>query len=363
MPTADPNADQAARFVEDRIDDAEGILARYVYNRDAPDAATEITQLFTDLQAVTDEDWTVTIDTDIVIPSQPSFGDIPTTPTAPTITTSGLSFPSLDPLTDVTSTARYTALSTALRTLVGNLEQVLSDETRDELYDWQQRKLELDLADKIGLVENKWAARGYSMPPGMASGEVMRLMREYRQSIEDALDKISAAQMELALANKKDFLMVALQFEDLNLKTLQTVNQQRIDSYTAQLTGHLEEMESLIKQYSGQVSAYGALVDAKGKKVTAEADVFKAVVSAYVEEAKMRIDEARAQLEGKMGKWGFRQEAVKAAATIAAQIGASALNMISTSIGYRYSGTETLSYSRSDKTRDGQISYNYSGTI
>ena len=121
-----------------------------------------------------------------------------------------------------------------------------------------------------------------------------------------------------------------------------------VDSFRAQTDGAIAQTEQISKERSSLVEAHKVDGDVYASKVRAQADLYNALTEnqkAKLEKSRLELEKAvqevKALLDSTVSINALREKILDAISNIAAQVLASALNAVNTSIGHSTSATES----------------------
>jgi len=124
-------------------------------------------------------------------------------------------------------------------------------------------------------------------------------------------------------------------------------NKVTVDSFRAQMDGAIAQTDQIAKERSSLVEAHKADGDVYASKVRAQADWYNALTEnqkAKIEKSRLELEKAvqevKALLDSTISINALREKILDAISNIAAQVLASALNAVNTSIGHSTSASE-----------------------
>ncbi len=142
---------------------------------------------------------------------------------------------------------------------------------------------------------------------------------------------------------------VELEVQEVALNAGISKNQSEIERYKAELSAYAVELDAASKKVGAIVEAYKGEVAGYSAETNAEAARFDAVVAeigARIEEAKFNLQKAVAEVEstteGYMGIKKLQMDGINGVSGVSAQLAASAMNAVSASASYGYSGSESI---------------------
>jgi len=158
-----------------------------------------------------------------------------------------------------------------------------------------------DLADKHEEMyieaENRWAGRGFAMPPGALAGAILEIQKQVLRNEENLANDIIIKQEELAYEYGKFLVEAALQWE----KTLMD-NENYYKNRAFEAAKYV--VESALVVYQAKVEAYKAQLAA----YQVEAQVYEARIRAEIGKAELY----KAEIEGKKAEVGVKQALIEA---------------------------------------------------
>ena len=213
------------------------------------------------------------------------------------------------------------------------LKQLLSSKLADELVNggsgidpaWEAAflaRMRNNLAEKheemYAEVENRWAGRGFTMPPGALAGQILEIQKQVLRDEENLANDIIIKQEELAFEYGKFIVDVTIQYEKnlmdytndynnrafeaakFNVESALTVYQARVEAYKAQLTAYqvlAQVFESRIRAEVARAELYKAQIEG----VKANVDIKEALIEAYkaqIAGIATLVDLYRAEMQG-----------------------------------------------------------------
>lgn len=146
--------------------------------------------------------------------------------------------------------------------------------------------------------------------------------------------------------------------QELPLETYKSL----IEAFSSQVDGEAKRIGALSDVYRSDVQAFSAEVDGESSRVKSETDVYRAEVDRLIAEANVDIEAAKAEINAMISQVNVLVEAMRAGATVAAQLAASALSAVnlSGSIGEQVSHSNSsscqtsYSESKSEQTTESQ---------
>lgn len=201
---------------------------------------------------------------------------------------------------------------------------------------------ELENIRKYREVEQYYASRGFSIPPGALSGQLNELLVEFARNDSYLNNDIMVEQARLAQTNENVSLELATKYAlDRLLNNANIIiasNKNKVDNFLAQaemyktqITTELTRLEAVSKVYITQLEAYKteaqvAAIEIESKIKPLELAVKQAGIAADVE-----LKEAELNAENLQRIYGMQVEVVKAGAQVTAQLAASAMSSVNAS--------------------------------
>jgi hypothetical protein len=207
-----------------------------------------------------------------------------------------------------------------------------------------------------------FAMRGFPKPPGMLSTELQDAAQEAQNNSVTLSRDVMIKQAELEQSNRRFSLEQAWKVEE---GAIAYTNQQMQRALESAKT--LQQF--LIEIFQQEVTEYGVEGQVYDARVRSETGAFTAKTGVLVSEANLRVETARIQLQTWIQELNLQMEAVKAGATVSAQLAASALSSINLSGQLADHTQNSASYSASNGVNNDvrfnvstSADYNYSGT-
>jgi hypothetical protein len=228
---------------------------------------------------------------------------------------------------------------------------------------WQRAldRQELEVQKMYEEAESFFAARGFSMPPGMLAGRISEINIEVGRK-RDAIDMdIAIKQAELAQTNEHYILTevqkFALQETLQEIQMIAAVNDTRIRKYAAQVQAFGTVLNGIISAVDEGVKLLGAYIE-KYKStiqlVSVQIDALYKSATVTLEVAKLKLTQAmkmaELQVQEDVAVYNAKVECAKALASVSGQGMAAALTSIhaSASLGVSDNLGYSGSYSRGD---------------
>ncbi|HEY4804379.1 MAG TPA: hypothetical protein VIH96_17335 [Paraburkholderia sp.] len=299
------------------------------------------------------------ISTDFTIPNAPvaAYGDLPplapvalpsfTPPVLPLFDEPAPTFTGTppDPFLDWTEPVYTSALGTAV---IGVMQTMLAGGTGlapdVERAIWERARMR---EDQIGLkavreAADEFAARGFTLPPGMLQGAILAALDENNKKISSLSRDVAIKQAELEQGNRQFAVKSAIEYEGLMVNVFLAVTNRNfeiakfsveasIQVYNARIAGfnveqqiyaqRIERFKTMLQAALAQIEAYKATVDAQRlvsevnksviesyvAKVNAfnvQVEAYKALVQASVaraEQQKLKIELYKGEIDGYVG--------------------------------------------------------------
>lgn len=225
---------------------------------------------------------------------------------------------------------------------------------------------ELENIRKYREVEQYYASRGFSIPPGALSGQLNELLVEFARNDSYLNNDIMVEQARLAQSNENMALELATKYAlDRILNNANVViasNKNKVDNFLAQadmyktqITTELTRLEAVSKVYITQLEAYKteaqvAAIEIESKIKPLELAVKQASIAADVE-----LKEAELNAENLQRIYGMQVEVVKAGAQVTAQLAASAMSSVNASATLGSNSSDSSNTSSSSQTSTSTI--------
>lgn len=140
-----------------------------------------------------------------------------------------------------------------------------------------------------------------------------------------------------------------LEVQEITLDATVKKNASEIDRYKAELSSYAVELDAASKKVGAIVDAYRGEVDGYVAETGAESSRLQAVIAeigAKIEEAKFNLQKAVAEVEsatnGYVSIKKLQLDGINGVSGVSAQLAASAMNAVSASASYGYSGSESV---------------------
>jgi hypothetical protein len=169
-----------------------------------------------------------------------------------------------------------------------------------------------------------FAMRGFQKPPGALSLELQEAAQEAQNNDVSLNRDIIIKQAELEQSNRRFSLEQAWKVEEGSIAYMNNQMQRALDKAKIYQQFVNDIFHETVVEYGVEAQVYSA-------RVGAETSAFKAKTDMQVAEANIRVEAARVQLQTWIQEITVLVEAVKAGATVSAQLAASALSSISLS--------------------------------
>jgi len=155
-----------------------------------------------------------------------------------------------------------------------------------------------------------------------------------------------------AYTSQVDAKKVEVELQAITLDAAVKRNQGDIDRYKAELSAYAVELEATSKKVSAIVEAYKGEVAGYTAETNAESSRFGALtaeIGARIEEAKFNLQKALAEVssvtDGYISLKKLQLDGIQGVSDVSAQLAASAMNAVSASASFGYSGGESMSTS------------------
>jgi hypothetical protein len=230
----------------------------------------------------------------------------------------------------------------------------LDASVEQQIWDRLIARNELENVRQYTEVENYYAARGYTLPPGVLAGRLEEINIEIGRKNADINSGISIEQAKLAQTNFQ-FLVekgiaVILDMMKTSITSVIEYNKGTLEAfiadaerYKSEITSYMALNESSTKLYASEAEAYKA----KGTVVAAEVDAQTKIETLKLEKAKavaeIALKGADIQIDMATKAYGLQVEAMKASAQVMSQVAASALSGINASASVGFSGVGSAS--------------------
>lgn len=176
--------------------------------------------------------------------------------------------------------------------IISQLEEAKSGidpEVEQAIYDRAKSRQDDEHAKALEEVENYFAAKGFSMPPGALAARVSELNNQRLKAAEDLNNDIIVQRSNLVQQNLQHIMNAGLQLEQVLRSFFNEVQNREMQKQRA-VAEHAAQIYSLaVEKYNAQVRAFNTDAEVYKSKVQAElgrVEAFKALV----ESAKVRAD-------------------------------------------------------------------------
>lgn len=210
-----------------------------------------------------------------------------------------------------------------------------------QIWDRERSRTLRELERNENETVNTWAGRGYPLPPGMLTNQILVLRR-------DANDKIAQASRDAAIKN------VEIEIENVRF-AVKTAN----EFYATAIGAAGDFIKSLAVGPTSAMQVIPSVTDSQSKLIGASTDLFRARIS--FEELKMKATMTPAEYEQqariKNADWIMEQvklqvqAAVEAARNLGTQTAAT-LNSLHAATGVTNNTSDSVSYNYSNDTVD-----------
>jgi len=225
---------------------------------------------------------------------------------------------------------------------------------------------ELENIRRYREVEQYYASRGFSIPPGALTGQLNELLVEFARNDSYLNNDIMVEQARLAQANENVTIELATKYVlDRILNNANVIiasNKNKVDNFLAQadmykiqITTELTRLETVSKVYITQLEAYKteaqvAAIEIESKIKPLELAIKQASIAADVE-----LKEAELNAENLQRIYGMQVEVVKAGAQVTAQLAASAMSSVNASATLGSNSSDSSTSSTSNQTSTSTI--------
>jgi hypothetical protein len=157
-----------------------------------------------------------------------------------------------------------------------------------------------DLAEKheqmMIEVENRWAGRGFTMPPGALAGQLLEIQKQVLRDEENLQNDIIIKQEELAHEYAKFCLDTATAWEKNQMDYMNQYQNRAFEAAKFQVESALIIYQALVEAYKAELEAYK--VEATVYEARIRAEIGKAeLYKAQIEGVKVNVDVKQAQIE------------------------------------------------------------------
>lgn len=217
---------------------------------------------------------------------------------------------------------------------------------------------ELENAKRYRDVENYYASRGFSIPPGALSGQLNELLIEFARNDSYLNNDIMVEQARLAQANENTTLELATKYVlDRILNNANIIiasNKNKVDNFMAQVEMYkmqvqteLTRLEAVTKVYITQLEAYKTEVQVAGIEIEAKIKPLELAMKQLGITSEIELKEAELNAENIRSIYGMQVEVVKAGAQVTAQLAASAMSSVNASATMGSSVSESKAHNSS----------------
>jgi hypothetical protein len=229
-------------------------------------------------------------------------------------------------------------------------------------------------------ITTQFSARGYDMPPGAllakqtemnnesskrltdASADIM--MTAVKESLTGALQLVDTlgrlnddnvmrdfesakakAQLEIdAFKTTIDGLLGVVQLSKTRVDAVVSANDGTVKAYLGQIEGQTAPMKAISESNQAQAQAYSAAVQGAGAAIDASSKPEELKLKAISVQGDIAGRAASLQIESSMREVTQQVETLRGLSQAAMQMIASAMNSVSSSVGFGFSGGATTSY-------------------
>lgn len=207
-----------------------------------------------------------------------------------------------------------------------------------------------------------FAMRGFPKPPGMLSVELQDAAQEAQNNSVTISRDVMIKQADLEQTNRRFSFEQAWKVEEGAIAYTNQQMQRALESAKTMQQFLIEIFQQSVAEYGVQGQVYDA-------RVRSETGAFTAKTNMQVAEANVRMEGARIELQAWIQRLTVQMEAIKAGATVSAQLAASALSAVNMS-GQLADHTNNSASNNTSNSVDQRVSlgvstsasYNYSGT-
>jgi len=152
--------------------------------------------------------------------------------------------------------------------------------------------------------ENRWAGRGFTMPPGALAGQILEIQKQAMRDEENLLNDIIIKQEELAFEYGKFVIETSIQYEKNLMDYINAFQNRAFEAakYTVEVS--IKIYEAKVEAYKAQLTAYQVLAQVYESRIRAEigkAEMYKAVIEGVKAEVDIKqalIEAYKAQIAG-----------------------------------------------------------------
>lgn len=190
-------------------------------------------------------------------------------------------------------------------------------------------------------ITQSWAAKGYPLPPGAATWQILQVRK-------DAGDKIAQASRD-----------VAIKQAEIEIENTRFAVKQAVDTWQGAMNAAADYIKALSVGPNSAMQVIPSVTDSQSKLINAAGDYYRARIA--VEELRLKASMPAAEWEQqarvKNAEWVMEQIKSQVSAAIAAaqSVGtqaAAALNSLHGSTGVSNSTNDSVNYSYSNETLD-----------
>ena len=246
-----------------------------------------------------------------------------------------------------------------------------------DIWNREQERALLELADSKARMEDDSAAAGFSLPDGVVSMMLIDQNAKFQDARLTSSRDIATKQAEIAHDQQTKILEVGTSYEGVStgyatamrnrlLEAAKAGPQiaveifkaavERINVYVAQYNALAQKANAQAEVFKAQMLGYTSQIDTKAKIVDASARIYTAKVEGVYRSNEAEIQQETLLLQQIMQFLNLQLEALKAETQVNAQIAASALTGMSASASI--GGAESQSFSLSDATQESTSNIN-----
>lgn len=327
---------------------------------------------------VTMRDVTATVDP-YEAPTQPVEPDdlTPTLPDAPVAPVGTFEY------VEVTySSALLTALKSRLQSWLDGDSTGLDPTVEAAIWNRGRARTAATMARQAGQVVREFAARGFRKPPGVMALALQQAAQEAQAADLAQSNEIVVNQASLEQTNRHFAIEKGVMTEGQIMTYTNALAQRAFESaqfadkiaielfaantaiYGKQVDAEVSRIDALTKVIDARTKIFESLGKGEVSRITAQADVMKAQTDLAVAEGGLRIEAAKANVQRLIQQVTLLLEAIKAGASVSAQLAASALSGVNLSAGLHASGSASSSASMSNSVSNSATnSDSYSNSV
>ena len=307
--------------------------------------------------------------------------------------------PDLNYVPEVYSSAILSPLFDKIYDVLVNGGTGLDSDVEDDIWTRASERQRRERAISYQKMMDATSADGFDFAAGAQAAILLAVDGEWAQQQTNLNGEIAIKQAELAYQATKDFALMGMDLEKIfrqfysdtenrSLESKKVIAQFVLEKYQVKVTAYktqwdgikigieakmaavdviVKQNDAMVRKFEGEMSAYQALIDLMAKKISALVEGYKGEVTGYAAavyaeekwwtalteeqrtmleadklEMQKEVEEIKALVEATVALNGMKERISEAIANITAQVLASALTAIHTSLSHATSKSESL---------------------